>query len=251
MQTIRKQLRSLLFQGIDVILPPRCVITGELVEEQGMISGSAWAKLDFVNDPMCATCGFPFEFEVDENSLCTSCLTHAPPFEMGRMALKYNDTSRDLILGFKHGDQTHAVKAFTPWLIRAGKPFLDQADIIAPVPLHFWRQWSRKYNQAALIAQELCKYSKHDCRVDLLKRIRATPSQGYLKAKERYRNVKRAFAVNEKYKAAIKDKKIVLVDDVYTTGATIKECAKELKKAGAHSVFVLTLARVVRPESYY
>lgn len=234
--------------ALDTILPPRCALSGEAVDRQGMIVAKAWADLDFIADPMCETCGFPFEFEVEKGSLCTSCLSHPPPFEQVRCALKYNDASRQLILGFKHADKIHNVLAFVPWMRRAGADMLAQADMLMPVPLHRWRLIGRHYNQAAIIAQALSRDTGVKHLPAGLKRVRATPSQGYLKAKERHKNVKRAFAVNPRYMAAVKGKHIVLIDDVYTTGATVKECTKTLLKAGAGRVDVLTLARVVRSD---
>lgn len=121
---------------------------------------------------------------------------------------------------------------------------LKEADFIVPVPLHFWRLVSRRYNQAALIAQSLAKETDKPVISNLLRRTRATPSQGHLK--QRFRNVRRAFVLDPKYTEDVKGKTIVLVDDVYTTGATVRECAKVLMKSGAGKVHVLTLARVVR-----
>ncbi len=102
-----KPFQDMLMQAVDTVLPPRCVVTGETVDQQGMLSPQAWNTLEFITDPVCAQCGFPFDFEVEEGSLCASCLDRPPPFDLARSALKYNDTSRDLVLGFKHGDQTH------------------------------------------------------------------------------------------------------------------------------------------------
>lgn len=230
--------------AVDTVLPPRCVVTGEIVDKQGMIAPEAWGQLDFIADPICEQCGFPFDFEVEKGSLCASCLDYPPPFEAARSALKYDDVSRDMILGFKHADQTHNVRAFIPWLEKAGAESLQDADILMPVPLHHWRLIKRRYNQAAIIANALSKETKIPVIVDGLKRIRATASQGHLSSGERYKNVKRAFAVNPN--ANVKDKTIILIDDVYTTGSTVKECTKVLLKAGAKSVHILTLARVVR-----
>lgn len=241
-----RRVSRLMNQAVDVILPARCVITGDFVEHQGMVSSRAWAELDFVSAPFCRCCGIPFEFEVDTESLCASCLDKRPMFKTARAALKYNDTSRKMILGFKHADKTYAVQAFAPWLKRAGENMLAEADFLAPVPLHRWRLVQRRYNQAALMAHTLAQDEDIDCLPDLLLRTRATPSQGFLSAKERIRNVRKAFALNHHYKDQIKGKKIVLVDDVYTTGATVNECTKVLVRAGAAEVNVLTLARVVR-----
>lgn len=247
MQTLRKQAQSLLSQAVDTVLPPRCIVTGEPVEQQGMVNPAAWGLLDFVTDPFCKTCGIPFEYEFDGGSTCAECIDHPPPFETARAALRYNDSSRSIILSFKHADKTHLVRAFVPWLRRVGSDMLSDADILMPVPLHRWRLIGRRYNQAALIAQALSKATGIPSALDALVRTRATPSQGRLTFKERQRNVRRAFAMNPACVNDVKGKSVVLVDDVYTTGATVKECTKVLLKAGAARVDILTLARVVRP----
>jgi ComF family protein len=246
MQTLKIKVFSALEQAVDAVLPPRCVITGDLVEKQGMVAPEAWAALDFIAAPFCISCGFPFEYETDAGSSCVECLGEAPPFTSARSALKYTDASRDMILGFKHADKTYAVRAFVPWMRRAGEAMLADADYIVPVPLHFWRLISRRYNQAALIAQALSKETGKEVLTEALLRTRATPSQGHLKAQERLKNVRRAFSINPRHKKQIEGKTIILIDDVYTTGATAKECTQALLKAGAAKVHVLTLARVAK-----
>lgn len=238
--------RKFLFLAVDAVLPPRCPISGEIVETQGMAAPAAWAGLNFITAPMCACCGAPFEFEAGEGAQCVHCLDDRPPFEVARAALKYDDASRSVILGFKHGDKTHAAPAFIPWLKRAGAEILREADCLIPVPLHRWRLISRRYNQAALIAFALGKESGIEVLPQALIRTRPTPSQGHMKAKERMKNVRGAFAFDERFKDRIVGKNIVLVDDVYTTGATVRECAKVLIESGARKVHVLTLARIAR-----
>jgi ComF family protein len=236
---------------IDIILPSRCILTGEQVDFQGTVSPKAWADLSFITAPFCHACGFPFDFEVTraEEALCAACLKDRPPFESARSALIYNDASRDFILAFKHGDRTHAVVTMAPWLKMAGAEFWEQEDVvIMPVPLHRWRLLRRRYNQAALMAKILGKVTGKKVLLDVLRRVRATPTQGHLKANERAQNVKKAFAVLENRYHLIQGKSIVLVDDVYTTGSTVKECTQALLEAGASKVFVLTLARVVKPQ---
>lgn len=233
---------------IDVVLPPRCPFSGEIVDSAGTISPSAWAALSFITAPYCDACGFPFDFSVPKGAgetLCAACLADRPPYKHARAALVYNDASRDFILGFKHGDQIHSVVAMVPWLKQAGADLLAEADVIAPVPLHRWRLLRRRYNQAAIIGRAMAAASGKSFVPDALTRTRATPTQGHLKARERAQNVKHAFAVHPKRNFA--GKKILLVDDVYTTGATVNECVKVLLKAGAAEVSVLTLARVVKP----
>ena len=231
---------------LDLALPPRCVVSGDPVDEQGMLAPSVWAGLRFIGSPQCKQCGLPFEYEVDESTLCGTCIETAPAYTTARAALAYDDGSRDIILRFKHADQMHAVRAFLPWLKSAGAGFLNEADLIVPVPLHRWRLLKRRYNQAAVMGMTLGRDIGKPCIPDALLRTRSTPSQGHLKRDEREKNVKKAFAINERHKEAVKGKTIVLIDDVYTTGATVQECAKTLLRAGAKTVHVLTLARVVR-----
>lgn len=252
MQSLKTQIRHGLSAVTDTILPPRCLVTGDIVERQGMLSASAWAELAFIADPFCRVCGVPFEFEtvteseLQDNTQCASCLDHPPHFDRARGALAYNDISRKLILGFKHGDKTHAVLCFMPWLLQAGRAMIEESDIIIPVPLHRKRLIARRYNQAAILVQHLARDVDKPFLLDGLKRIRETVSQGFMSAKDRKKNVRSAFAVPDFYKPQIEGRNILVIDDVYTTGATVNECAKALKKAGAAKVQILTLARVVR-----
>jgi ComF family protein len=186
----------------------------------------------------------PFDFPVSAGTLCGACLTEAPYFQSARAAMLYDDISRKLILGFKHGDRTHAVKALAVWMHRAGGEFFEGADAIVPVPLHRWKLFQRRYNQSALLAQQIGIMTGKPVLYDVLRRIRATPPQGRLKRKERQENVKGAFAIAPKHKDSVEGKTLLLIDDVMTTGATANECAKVLLKAGAKQVHVLTLSRV-------
>lgn len=248
MKKIFQHMRAILQSTVDTILPPRCPINGEVVDVQGMLSSQAWGGLEFVSKPLCHCCGIPFDFQVNhdgEGELCMVCMTERPVFAKARAALVYNDTSRALILGFKHGDKMHVVRSFIPWLLSAGKEILVDADIIIPVPLHRSRLIARRYNQAALIAEMISKSACIEYNPYLLKRTRATDSQGHMKAKEREKNVSNAFEIPAKFVSQLSGKKIVLVDDVYTTGATVKECTRALLESGAKDVSVLAVARVI------
>ena len=233
-----------------MLLPSRCIVTGEVVEGQGMISPAAWGALNFIGDPLCYRCGFPFDFDTGakgKDNLCAGCQKSPPVYYRARAALVYDDASRNIILAFKHADQTQSAPVFTPWLSRVGKEIFEEADYLVPVPLHRWRIWRRRYNQAAILAKYLSKDVKISHMLDAIGRCRATVTQGHLQARERSKNVKNAFVVNSKCLERIKGKNIVLIDDVYTTGATVNECTKVLLKNGAARVDVLTLARVVKP----
>lgn len=240
-------------RAINMILPPRCAVTGEIVDVQGMIAPTAWSRLDFIASPFCTCCGIPFSFDnaeegehEHEHGKCMECLNCPPPFNSARSAVVYNDASRDLILAFKHGDKTHLVKNLTPWLHRAGSKILQETDILIPVPLHLTRLISRRYNQAALITHELSKNTGIEHLPLALKRMRATQSQGHLKNRERAENVHKAFSLCPKHREKLNGKTIALIDDVYTTGATVKECCKILKQYGAAKTHVLTIARVLK-----
>ncbi len=240
-------MKTYIHRAINLVLPPRCPVSGDEVDRQGMLSPQVWAGLDFLVEPFCRRCTMPFDFDNGTgHHLCGACLEHEPEYTCARAALKYNDTSRDLVLGFKHGDQIQAILSFLPWLKAAGQEFLGEADYIIPVPLHRWRLLARRYNQSAILAQRIGKDVGIPSLITGLKRTRHTPSQGNLRSRDRQKNVNKAFAINARYKDRIMGKSIVLVDDVYTTGSTVNECAKVLKKAGAKDVYVLCIARTVR-----
>lgn len=248
MITDSREKKPVWLKIIDLILPPRCVLSGEIVAEQGSLAPKAWQSLRFLSAPYCAVCGYPFEFEVEKSALCAGCVARPPVFTTARAALAYDDASRSLILKFKHGDHLQAIPTLIPMLRRAGVEMLDRADLLVPVPLHRWRLLGRRYNQAALLAWGLGRASGIAVLPDGLLRVRATVSQGRMKSADRARNIRRAFRVPDQNRAKIAGKVIVLVDDVFTTGATAEECAKTLFRAGAAEVHVLAIARVVRPQ---
>ncbi len=231
---------------IDLILPPRCVLSGEVVATPGTLSPESWQSLRFITAPFCRTCGYPFEFSMEGDSQCALCLSDPPPFASMRAVLVYDDSSRNLILKFKHGDHLQAVASLIPMMLRAGAESLDSVDLVVPVPLHRWRLLKRRYNQAALLAWGLAKARGKTCLPDALLRIRATPPQGHKRARDRAANVRRAFVPHPKHMDAIAGKSILLVDDVFTTGSTLRECAQTLLKSGARDVHVLTVARVLK-----
>ncbi len=236
---------------LDAVLPPQCLSCGEVTQTPGALCPACWAKVVWLAPPLCACCGAPFEFDPAPREtggvLCAPCLAEPPGFEWARAVFRYDEASRGLILGFKHADRTHAAPSFGQWLARAGAELLVDADLVTPVPLHWTRLAWRRYNQSALLAHAVAHVSGRPCLPDLLRRIRRTPTQGERGRAARRRNVRRAFAVSERYRPFLAGRKVVLVDDVLTTGATVEECARVLTESGAASVAVLTLARVVRP----
>ncbi|MDE1152301.1 MAG: ComF family protein [Micavibrio sp.] len=231
-----------------MLLPPRCIGSGSIVDRPGMVDPAFWAELGFIENPLCDTCGIPFSFETPMGILCASCLEQEPHYDRARAAVVYNDASRKLVIDFKYGDRLHAVHTFAPWMVRAGAPLLAEADVLIPVPLHRKRLWERRFNQSALLASETGKRAARAVWNDGLLRLRATVPQKGLSRAKRLENVRGAFALNPRYAHDIAGKTVMLVDDVFTSGATLNECARVLKKNGAARVFILTLARVTKEE---
>lgn len=240
---------------LDLILPPRCPINGTIVERVGAISPSAWKELTFISDPKCDCCGIPFAIDSgisDDKTastsgfLCADCLINPRPYNKARSIFTYNAGSRSMILAFKHGDKTHIHTTLAPLLDNLSKEFLGSDTIFIPVPLHWLRLVKRRFNQSAILAAETAKLSGNLHWPDALIRTRHTPPQGHKNAKDRHKNVAHAFDINADYQEKIKGKNIILVDDVFTTGATLEECAKTLKSAGAETVNIITVARVVK-----
>jgi ComF family protein len=245
--TLPSRLRRLGRAVVDGVLPPRCLACGARVDEINALCGKCWASMNFFAPPWCAVCGLPFAHPMGEGAVCGACAGQRPSWERARSVLRYDRHSRRLVLMLKHGDQTHLAGAFGKWMHRAGGEVLTGADLLVPVPLHWTRLFARRFNQAALLAQAIHAAGGPPVGADWLVRRRRTPSQGLLGRAARARNVRGAFAVRRG--RSVRDKRVVLVDDVLTTGATAEECARILSQAGAASVGVLVLARALRAGS--
>lgn len=232
---------------LDAVLPPLCLKCHAVVAEPGTLCPACWQRIGFLAPPWCACCGRPFEVDPGPEARCGACLTRPPGFDRARAVLRYDDESRPLLLRLKHGDRLEGAGAYAHWMARAGADLLDGADLLVPVPLHRWRLALRRYNQAAVLALALGRRSGVAVAPDLLRRPRATPSQGHLGPEARRRNVAGAFTL-ARGAAGLAGRRVVLIDDVMTTGATVEECARVLRRGGAASVAVLTLARALRGE---
>ncbi len=229
---------------VNFVLPPRCLICGKEVSTDGKLCSECFANINFITSPYCQKCGKPFEYHLSNKGLfCPECLSHRSPLRMSRSAVIYDDNSKKLILDFKFFDHLENKSLLANWLLLAGKDiFKENVDLIIPVPLHFSRLLKRKYNQSAVLCDALSKLTHIPANYKALKKTKHTLPQVSCNGKQRLKNVKNAFEVV--HPEMIKNKRIVLVDDVFTTGSTLKECAKVLKRAGAKSVDALTIARV-------
>jgi ComF family protein len=230
----------------DGLWPGRSLVSGE--PARGALSAEDFAALTFLTGALCQSCARPQEIDLGQDTICVACLTRPPIWTRAHAALAYDDVSRIPIIGLKRAGRRDGLKVMANWMVTAGRESLEQADLIIPVPLHYFRLVRRGYNQSGWLASAVA--AQVDVKVDhgAVKRVRATPSQAGLNAKARHRNVRGAFAMDARARRRVEGKRVVLVDDVLTTGATLKAVTRVLLNAGAKEVNVLVLARVVRPE---
>ena len=229
----------------DLLLPPLAHDSPEAAASAGM-TPRAWSRVAFLEDPVCDGCGAGFEMDGGPFAAarCAACLAQPYAFDRARAACVYDDASRGLILKFKHGDQQPFAPLFARWIARSAAPLLDQADAVVPVPLHRLRLLSRRINPAAEIARPLARDAGLDYLPDALIRTTHTTTQGGKSARGRRLNVRKAFEVSEAGRRRIRGRRILLVDDVLTTGATAEACARALIEAGARAVDLAVVARV-------
>ncbi len=232
---------------VDVILPPVCALCGKDVR-RGRLCRGCEAKLDLkaIRPPFCRVCGIPFASGSSPTHTCASCCIEKPLFIAARSAFIYDGCALDAIHAFKYNGRVALARALGAFAAQASPcpcPCNGRPDVVMPVPLHKTRLKERGFNQSLLIAREISRLQKTPLDYANLRRIRPTDPQVRLSAKERPKNVKGAFALEKPN--TVRGKTVLLVDDVYTTGATIRECAVVLNRAGA-KVFAVTLARAVK-----
>lgn len=227
---------------VDFALPPRCPACGAIVRDDGTFCEPCWSGLDFLSGPGCAACNQPFEMDLGHDALCAECMAEPPSHDGVHAAVAYCDTARALVLKLKHGRRIGMARVIGRHIARHVEP----GALLVPVPLHRWRIWRRGFNQSALIGAELKRRTGLPLRTDVLERRKATPMLGGLGRRERARTLRGAFAVPSDKRAELKDRTVLLVDDVYTSGATANACARVLKRAGAARVVVLCWARVLK-----
>jgi ComF family protein len=227
----------------DVIWPPRSLLSDAIVDRPGVIEAALWGELTFLTAPLCACCGFPLPDDVGVGAVCGACAGRKPAFDSARAALAYDDHARRLVLDLKRGGRRDGLPVFARWMGAAAAPALGRADFLAPAPMHWTRLAVRSFNQAAWLAQAMARASGKAWKPGALTRVKRRKSQAGLTASERRRNVGGAIKASGRFEG----KTILVVDDVFTTGATLEACARALRKVGAAEVHAVTLARVVRP----
>ncbi len=230
---------------LDTILPPRCLLCGKILSGENGLCEDCFSKINFISAPICQKCGHPLPTD-SAATYCANCTgENQLPFEMIRSRVKYDESSKPLIINFKFHDKTEYGLFLAHWLYSAGRDIWQNSpDILMPVPLHPKRLLYRRYNQAAILCRELGKIANIPVDYDALIRQVHTRPQVEFSGHERVKNIKGAFYVRKPER--VKGRRIVLIDDVFTTGSTLKECALCLLQNGAAAVDALTVARVLK-----
>jgi ComF family protein len=230
---------------VDLVYPPRCPACGEAIAAQDGLCSDCWAELKIPGEPACARCQRPFAgAAAAAGAVCAPCLAEPPRHDGIAAATLYNDASRQLVLKFKRGRRI-ALAPMLARLIAAQLPPLDGEWLVVPVPLHPLRLWQRGFNQSALLAREIARLRGARLLVDGLVRRKRTPVLGGLGRLARARALSGAIAVHPRRRPLLYRARVVLVDDVMTSGATSDACVGALKRAGADKVVVACFARVL------
>jgi ComF family protein len=238
--------RIVFARTLDVALPQLCPACRAAVVGEGLCA-PCWSRLSFIAPPYCARLGIPFPFDPGPGTLSIEAMSDPPAYNRARAAVRFEETARTLVHALKYGDRLDLAPIMGRWMANAGRELTADADLLVPVPLHWRRQWSRRFNQSALLADVVAKASGLKVAHRALKRVKPTPQQVGLARAERAVNVQGAFRLRHAGQSEVKGRRLILVDDVLTSGATLEACARTLLRAGAAQVDVLVFARVVAP----
>lgn len=239
--------RARLQTALRLIYPPRCLGCGGLVESDFGLCGACWRDTAFIGGLVCDLCGTPLPGDdTGDAAHCDDCLAIARPWVQGRAALLYRDTARRMVLALKHGDRHDVAGPAALWMSRIVRPILRPGTLIVPVPLHFWRLVGRRYNQSALLAQRLAEVLECDWCPDALLRQVKTPSLDGQTRDQRFATLSGAITANPARAELVRDRPLLIVDDVMTSGATLAAATEAALASRAGEVCVATLARVAK-----
>lgn len=239
------RLKGLAGFSARALFPPVCHGCDAIMTEPGTLCPSCWASVRFLEKPWCAVTGAPFAHDLGDGIVSAEAIAHPPDFDRARSAVVHDGVARRMAQALKYNDRADLAPAMARWMMRAGSELIGEAGAIVAVPLHRRRFLARRYNQSAELARALARLTGLPLLTGVVERKRATPRQVGLTRAERDANVRGAFAAPKEAALALSGKRILLVDDVFTTGATVSAVARALKRRGASAVDVLTFSRVL------
>ncbi len=241
----RHALRAGLSAALAVVYPPGCIACQAAVGQAQALCPTCWSSIGFIERPYCERLGTPFAIDLGAGLLSPAAIADPPAFARARAVCRFDGVARELVHRLKYGDRTELALTLGRMMAQAGRELLLQADLVVPVPLHRTRLWSRRFNQAAALATVVARQARLPLGPMALARVKRTRQQVGLTRPQRAENLQGAFRVSDAMRPQIEGRRILLVDDVLTTGSTANAAARALLRAGAREVDVLTFARVV------
>ncbi len=242
----RMRVLGIARRGLDILLPPVCPACRRAIAQAPGLCSRCWSSIEYITEPFCQVYGTPFAYDMGENIVSAQAIAEPPPFDSARSAVRYGPIAQALVHALKYRDRLEVAAPMVTAMQTAGAELLDRCQLIVPVPLHRWRLWSRRYNQSQLLASGLSRRTGIPDDPFVLQRRRRTRQQVGLTARARDSNVRGAFVVPQPHRANLSGRRVLLVDDVYTSGSTVKAASRALLRGGASAVDVLTFANVCR-----
>lgn len=231
-------------ETLALVYPPQCMACEAATAEPHALCARCWTNLPLISAPFCERLGTPFAVDFGPGMLSPAAIADPPRFDRGRAVARHLGPARDLVSRFKYGERLDLARLMARMMVSAGQDVLAEADILVPVPMHRLRLWRRRYNQAALLAQLVGRETRIEVLIDGMERVKRTRAQVGLRRNERQQNLAGAFAVPGRHANRFEGRRVVVIDDVRTTGSTLNACAHILRKAGATRIDVLTFTLV-------
>lgn len=245
MLEIKSLVRNAAQWPAQLLFPPTCGGCRRIVSQPGTLCGACWRGLRFFERPWCEVTGVPFDHDMGPGIVSANAIANPPPFDRARAAVAHSGVAKQMVHQLKYADRTDLAPWMARWMVRAGEELIADADLIVPVPLHRRRFLSRRFNQSAELARAVAQLTQRRFSPNIVIRVKPTQQQVGLGARQRLDNVRSAFKVPREADVEVAGRKVLVVDDVYTTGATVAAASKALRRAGAARIDVLTFSRVL------